>query len=223
MSPLALATDTSYLRPTKKTIDAIDFRTNSQRRRSCVASPGPCPVWTRLVPPLARARSAAARRPVARAVARRGSRRMSCGTSPTRCPRRAVPPSRRLFACALQGSVQALAMFGRSAEGVRAGVTTPARGSDHGSSLRRGGRSRGHLPGQGVGAWITSPATGSERGLPPRRGHRGDPDRDFVSGPSTLVVVNVSKHNNHGRIAILWSGTHYDLIILSDELQGALP
>ena len=32
-----------------------------------------------------------------------------------------------------------------------------------------------------------------------------------------------TKHNNHGRIAIMWSGTHYDLIILSDELQGALP
>ena len=31
------------------------------------------------------------------------------------------------------------------------------------------------------------------------------------------------RHNNRGRIAILWSGTHYDLIILSDELQRALP
>ena len=112
-------------------------------------------------------------------------------------------PSRRLFACALQGSVQALAMFGRSAEGVRAGVTTPARGSDHGSSLRRGGRSRGHLPGQGVGAWITSPATGSERGLPPRRGRRGDPDRDFVSGPSTSVVVNVSMSRVAARLLII--------------------
>jgi hypothetical protein len=32
-----------------------------------------------------------------------------------------------------------------------------------------------------------------------------------------------SQHHNRGRIAILWSGTHYDLILLSDELQGALP
>ena len=32
-----------------------------------------------------------------------------------------------------------------------------------------------------------------------------------------------SCHNNRGRIAILWSGTHYDLILLSDELQRALP
>ena len=32
-----------------------------------------------------------------------------------------------------------------------------------------------------------------------------------------------SRHNNLGRIAILWSGTHYDLILLSDELQRALP
>jgi hypothetical protein len=31
-----------------------------------------------------------------------------------------------------------------------------------------------------------------------------------------------SQHHNRGRIAILWSGTHYDLILLSDELQGAL-
>ena len=30
-------------------------------------------------------------------------------------------------------------------------------------------------------------------------------------------------HNNRGRIAILWSGTHYDMILLSDELQLALP
>ena len=86
---------------------------------------------------------------------------------------------------------------------VGAVVTSPARGSDHGSSLRRGGRSRGHLPGQGVGAWITSPATGSERGLPPRRGRRGDPDRDFVSGPSTLVVVNVSMSRVAARLLII--------------------
>ena len=30
-------------------------------------------------------------------------------------------------------------------------------------------------------------------------------------------------HNNRGRFAIVWSGAHYDLIILSEELQRALP
>ena len=28
---------------------------------------------------------------------------------------------------------------------------------------------------------------------------------------------------DRGKIAIMWSGTHYDLILLSDELQNALP
>ena len=31
------------------------------------------------------------------------------------------------------------------------------------------------------------------------------------------------RHHNRGKIAIMWSGTHYDLILLSDELQNALP
>ena len=31
------------------------------------------------------------------------------------------------------------------------------------------------------------------------------------------------RHHNRGKIAIMWSGTHYDLILLSDELQKALP
>jgi hypothetical protein len=32
-----------------------------------------------------------------------------------------------------------------------------------------------------------------------------------------------ASHHNRGKIEILWSGMHYDLILLSDELQKALP
>ena len=49
-------------------------------------------------------------------------------------------------------------------------VTSPARGSEQGSPLRRGSQSRGHFPGKGVGAGVASPARGSQQGSPPRRG-----------------------------------------------------
>ena len=82
-------------------------------------------------------------------------------------------------------------------------VTSPARGSEQGSPLRRGSQSRGHFPGKGVGAGVASPARGSQQGSPPRRGGRSGGrlagegvgatlTETLAPGPLTLAVVAVS-------------------------------
>ena len=87
-----------------------------------------------------------------------------------------------------------ISTLGSSTSACQTMVTYPARGSEQGSPLRQGSRSKGRLSGKGVGARVSPPAVGVGAGAtsPARVSEQGTPLRQRARRTSCLTALSPS-------------------------------